>query len=352
VKALRFIRIELSQEACVSALQFADRECVFAENGWLRPVPVPRVGPAGKEAQMKKSNSFGDLKQAFGVGLAVLVIFCGLAARVSAEPRENVVKIVGQIQRADYEGKRAELMRLFEELEPFAKNEELGSRARYWRGFAMWRRAMNGYNDSTERAEIQEDLERAVEEFVESAKQGNGYVEAKIGEFSCVTFLAYGVEMKDAERRNALIGRRSELLKELEAKAAENPRMAWVLGSSLWYTPEQFGGGQENAMVMYEKGLVAARKERTEAADALDPAWGEAELRMNLAWSNLNRKTPDLAAAEKNGQLALEIVPYWHYMKDVLMAQIMEAKKKEKISGGGNGASRLWRENALRLLRA
>jgi hypothetical protein len=50
---------------------------------------------------------------------------------------------------------------------------------------------------------------------------------------------------------------------------------------------------------------------------------------MSLAWSNLNSATPDLRAAEQNAQSALALVPYWHYVRDILMQQIREAKAKQ-----------------------
>lgn len=51
---------------------------------------------------------------------------------------------------------------------------------------------------------------------------------------------------------------------------------------------------------------------------------------MNLAYSNLNKKSPDVALAERQARAALEIVPYWHYVRDILMAQILAAKAKQK----------------------
>jgi hypothetical protein len=60
----------------------------------------------------------------------------------------------------------------------------------------------------------------------------------------------------------------------------------------------------------------------------LEPSWGEPEVLMSLAWSNLNRATPDLTAAENYAKAALQIVPYWHYVRDTLMQQIRDAKIK------------------------
>jgi hypothetical protein len=50
---------------------------------------------------------------------------------------------------------------------------------------------------------------------------------------------------------------------------------------------------------------------------------------MSLAWSNLNRTVPDLNASERNAQAALALVPNWHYVRDILMHQIRDAKAKQ-----------------------
>jgi hypothetical protein len=65
--------------------------------------------------------------------------------------------------------------------------------------------------------------------------------------------------------------------------------------------------------------------------DPLEPAWGEAELLANLAFANLNRATPDLPAAEPYAESALALVPYWHYVRDILLPQIREAKGYRKL---------------------
>jgi hypothetical protein len=49
---------------------------------------------------------------------------------------------------------------------------------------------------------------------------------------------------------------------------------------------------------------------------------------MSLAGANFYKTSPDLNAAEQYARSALELVPYWHYVKDILMPQIQEAKKK------------------------
>ena len=118
--------------------------------------------------------------------------------------------------------------------------------------------------------------------------------------------------------------------KEAEAAEPENPRVLWVLGQTRWAIPTQIGGGQDKAFETYQKGLKAARDLRGLVGDPLMPSWGEPELLMSLAWSNLNRSTPDLAAAEQYVRSALALVPHWHYVRDILLPQIEAAKGPEK----------------------
>jgi len=35
--------------------------------------------------------------------------------------------------------------------------------------------------------------------------------------------------------------------------------------------------------------------------------------------------------AERQARAALELVPYWHYVRDILLRQIQEAKAKAKL---------------------
>src|SRR5579864_3102545 len=80
-----------------------------------------------------------------------------LAASAVDPPREQVVKIITQIRRADYEGDRAALNSLYEQLTPFVDEPELASRVRYWRGFAKWRRGINGFNETPTPKDLAED---------------------------------------------------------------------------------------------------------------------------------------------------------------------------------------------------
>jgi hypothetical protein len=49
---------------------------------------------------------------------------------------------------------------------------------------------------------------------------------------------------------------------------------------------------------------------------------------MSLAYTYLQKSPPDVEAAERYARQALEAVPHWHYLRDILMPQIAAAKTK------------------------
>jgi tetratricopeptide (TPR) repeat protein len=244
----------------------------------------------------------------------------------SEDPREPVIRIVSRVQRADYEGDRVALKRRYDELAQFLENKTLAPRLRYWRGFAMWRRAINGFNDSVDSKELEQDLKQALDEFSKVTEKEPGFGEAKIAMVSCISLLGY-IHQKEPEKLKELITELLPAVKAAKEAAPDNPRLLWVLGPNVFISPPERGGGQDKAIEMYEKGLDLSRKSKA-SEDRLEPSWGEAELLMNLAYSNLNKNKPDVITAERQARAALEIVPYWHYTRDILLPQILAAKAK------------------------
>lgn len=263
-----------------------------------------------------------------GIAVGMIALFAGPRVSAASDHRDAVVKIVTQIQRADYEGDRVALQRLYGELGPFVEDKAIGSRVLYWRGFALWRRAINGFNDGEDTKELAADVAGALEAFRGAVGRDAGFVDAKVGVVACLGLQMF-MNMKDQARVQELIGQSAPLMKEAREAEPDNPRLLWVLGPTLWWIPAERGGGQDKAMEAYEKGLVSVRKQKGKAVDELEPSWGEPELLMSLAWSNLNKKEPDLDAAEKDAKAALELVPYWHYVRDILMVKIREARGKK-----------------------
>jgi tetratricopeptide (TPR) repeat protein len=264
------------------------------------------------------------------VAAVLIAIFASLSvihATRANDVTQQVIPIVAQIQYADYAGDRAAMQKGYDDLAPFLEDKELASRIRYWRGFAQWRRAINGFNDSVDPKEQEKDLNTALNEFKIALEKDPKFVDAKLAIMSCNGLLLF-VEPKDEARRKERIDRILALEKEATAMAPDNPRLIWVRGPILWNTPPERGGGEDKAMQNFEHGLEICSKLKP-SEDPLEPSWGKPELLMNLAYGYLNAKAnPDLDAAERYARNALKIVPYWHYVRDILLPQILAAKAK------------------------
>jgi hypothetical protein len=247
------------------------------------------------------------------------------AARAN-DTAKQVAPIVAQIQHADYAGDRAAMQKGCDDLKPYLEDKELASRIRYWRGFAQWRRAINGFNDSVDPKELEQDLKTALEEFKIALQKDPTFVDAKVGTISCLGYLAF-MNRKDQAVARELVGQIMPLVKEATDMAPDNPRLIWVRGPIFWNTPPERGGGQDKAIENYLRGLEICSKIKA-SDDPLEPSWGKPELIMSLAYSYLNTTPSDANAAERYARAALEIVPYWHYVRDILLPQILAAKAK------------------------
>ena len=230
------------------------------------------------------------------------------------------VELVMAIRRADYEGNRSELRRLWDELKPFVGGGAASSRVRYWRAFALWRRAINGFNERAPAVELHDDLEAASTEFAAAWVDDPTFWDAKIGALSCLHNLIF-LHRAEPDQLRVWLSRAAPLQRELQAVAAENPRFLWVRGANEWHNPPERGGGHETAIRTYLKGLELAQQ-RPASPDPLEPSWGEAELLMNLAFAHLHQRAPDLKRAEAYALAALKLVPSWHYVRDLLLPQI------------------------------
>ncbi|HEX4696411.1 MAG TPA: hypothetical protein VH254_01940 [Candidatus Udaeobacter sp.] len=240
--------------------------------------------------------------------------------------REKAGRIVIQIQQADYQGDQAAMQRGYDDLTPFLEDNELASRIRYWRGFAQWRRAINGFNDSVDPKELEQDLKTALDEFKIAMEKDPTFVDAKVGTISCLGYLSF-MNRKDQARAKELVGQIIPLVKEADGMAPDNPRLIWVHGPIFWNTPAERGGGQDKAIENYHRGLQVCSKIKP-SDDLLHPSWGQPELMMSLAYSYLSANKSDVNAAERYAREALEIVPNWHYVRDILLPQIVAAKAK------------------------
>lgn len=82
----------------------------------------------------RKGRAFLFVLTIFVLSVAAPELYA--AGKNSLEPsRDSIIRIVTQIQRADYEGDRPALKRLNDELTPIPEDNKLASQVLYWRGF-------------------------------------------------------------------------------------------------------------------------------------------------------------------------------------------------------------------------
>jgi len=242
------------------------------------------------------------------------------------EEESRFSEIVAQIKLADFEDNRAALNDLYQQLTPYLQNENAAPLAHYWRGFALWRRALNGFNDSAAKDDLDADLSRASKEFSSAGESEHVAIEAEIGEAACEGTLVF-LHHKESDELHRHLVRDADLMRRLQQAAPNNPRYLWVLGGSLWNRPATAGGSQVAAIDAYRRGLDAINDHSNSTGDSLEPTWGRAELLMSLAWSSLHQATPDLNLADQYARQALALAPTWHYVRDILMPQIAQARQ-------------------------
>ncbi|MGH9443711.1 MAG: hypothetical protein ACRD16_15720 [Thermoanaerobaculia bacterium] len=262
--------------------------------------------------------------------VAGAVLSGGTVLRASAgtpSTRDAAIKVVAQIRKADYEGDRTALKRLHGELMPIPEDPAAASRVFYWKGFALWRRAINGFNEQFDPKEQEDDLTNAIADFDAAGAKDSRFADAKIGKLSCLGLIGY-LHMKEPDGFQKYAPPIRALVAEIKVLDPDNPRFIWVNGQNVWNIPPERGGGQDKAIEMYKTSLEAIRK-KGKSADPLEPSWAEPELLMSLAYSYAYKNVPDVNLAEKYAVEALKLVPYWHYTRDILLVQIREMKEKK-----------------------
>jgi hypothetical protein len=235
-------------------------------------------------------------------------------------PTASFAETVRAIRDADYRGERADLQRLASDLE---RNQDpaLAPYRLYWAGFARWRRALNGFNETPNPPDLKDDLERAAADFEAALREKADWIEAQVGIVGCAGPLLY-LAQDDAPRRQALLGRYRPVLQHVSENGAANPRALWQVGQS-----QAARGDPAKAVATFRQGIEAALREgRERPADepAWIPRWGGAENLMNLAYvyTYTRLENRDLAVAYAEGTRVA--VPEWHYVRDVLWPAILK----------------------------
>ncbi len=143
-------------------------------------------------------------------------------------------------------------------------------------------------------------------------KEGQKYLEKAMevdpsfGESFALYATLLGFEIAfHPENAMALGYRSNEYIAKALEKGPENPRINLLKGVSILFTPEQFGGGADNAMEFLKKSVNLFEKENIK--DPIKPSWGkeEAYTFLGMAYKQKN----EFDQAKKFLKKALEINP-------------------------------------------
>lgn len=265
-------------------------------------------------------------RSALAAVAAILIAACATDPPISGSTAHSLPELIQQVVKADYEADRRALDRLYREADGFLGNPAVESRVRYWKGFAKWRRAINGANEPITPDDLAADADIAAGEMRRAGDLDPAFLDARIGEMQCVGLVLYFERARPGNDQR--ISRLRTLMAELRTTAADNPRFVWAWGMAYFNFPPDKGGGAENVIRAYLKALEKMRGGASGPTSPLDPTWGEAELNVNLAYSYLNQPSPDLVLAKKYVDEAVRLVPNWHYARNILRPQIDAAARK------------------------
>lgn len=251
---------------------------------------------------------------------SILVIACSSpAAHPDSETR--LTELVAEVRSADYRGDRAALARLDSALERLPSSP-LDDHRDYWRGFARWRRALNGFNETPTPGDLTSDLEGAIARFRSALERHPGWIEPRLAMAGCWSNLIY-LAGDDAAKRQAILAEAVPVLRSIQTEGPDNPRVLWIVGGIQLGAPPPTGGDPVKASATMRHGVECAWREAAGGTSSgWAPAWGGAENLMNLAYLYSHSSMNDKAAARAYAQGALTAAPEWHYVRDILLPQI------------------------------
>jgi len=100
------------------------------------------------------------------VSACCAVVLATSAAHAAQSPPAGasgaeLLRLVTSVQDADYRGELVRLRALADSMQRYTLSRDLGARARYWRGFAHWRHALNALNDGAGEDSVDQDFAAA-----------------------------------------------------------------------------------------------------------------------------------------------------------------------------------------------
>jgi tetratricopeptide (TPR) repeat protein len=185
----------------------------------------------------------------------------------------------------------------------------------YTRGFAYYAESLSLYRDPKNRVAMKRCLDKGVDE-LERVKGAPWETEAVALEANLLGSLI-GFQ-DDPAMAGATFGMKSSrLLGQAAAAAPGNPRVLLFRGTSLLFTPPEYGGDPALGVATIEK---AVDHFASDGATAAGPHWGHGQA---LAWLGLARqRTGDLAGARAAWEKALALEPNYAWVKFALLPSL------------------------------
>ena len=224
---------------------------------------------------------------------------------------------------ADYRGDIPQLMSLRTQASALANDRKLGYLADYWSGYAGWRVLLNGNAKTPAPDEAMAIAEQAAQAFESSIRKNATFADAYAADAAIHgLFAAYKHTDQAAMRAEIEIFQR-QIRKALELEP-DNPRALWVDAIPYLVLPPERGGDLDKAIGLYRQMLKNAAPLNP---DSPLPDWGRVEALMSLANAHLKQSPPNIAAARSEVKQILDLQPEWHYVRDILSAQIATQEK-------------------------
>ena len=194
----------------------------------------------------------------------------------------------------------------------------------YWRGFAKWRRVLNGFFDETPMpADLKEDLLAAISSFKAALVVGPDWIEAKVGIVGCSGSLIFLAGQDQAER-DKILADYIPVVRDLMARGNENPRALWLIGGMQLQAPPPTGGDAGQGGFDDAKGSRggASRGAGERRGASLRPPVGKCGEPDEPGLPLFEQQHPKPRAGHGLRRGGLVAAPDWRYVRDVLLPQI------------------------------
>ena len=195
--------------------------------------------------------------------LSITLAISSLVTFAQKEKFEAIMTEQSAVIQANYQGSYMPMANKMERIAAAELNEWT---PQYWSAYCLINETFN-LKDAGEKDLLLEKAETFLKK-AEALSPNNDEIEvlkaqyamAKLSIDPMSRFQKYGADFQTA-------------LKRAEEINPENPRVSYVMGTNIFYTPEGFGGGQAKAKPYFEKALF--KFTNFKSASAYSPNWGK-----------------------------------------------------------------------------